>query len=57
MSPQAIDSRPIDQLTGEERHKQLKNSVGDRPLDRFVYGAHPISGAQVDVVNILRPNG
>lgn len=54
MSPQAIETRPIDQLTGDERHKQLKNSVGDRPLDRFVYGAHPISGAQVDPVKQVR---
>lgn len=52
MAPSAIDTvtRPIDQLTGEERHRQLKNSVGDRPLDRFVYGPHPISGAQTDPV-------
>lgn len=54
MSPQAIDVRPTDQLTGEERHKQLQKGVGDRPLDRFVYGAHPISGNQVDVVKQVR---
>ena len=44
----------MDQLTGEERHKQLQKGVGDRPLDRFVYGAHPISGNQVDVVKQVR---
>lgn len=56
MAPQAIETRtrPVDQLTGEERHKQLKSSVGDRPLDRFVYGAHPISGNQVDPVKQIR---
>ena len=56
MAPSAIETvtRPIDQLTGEERYKQLKNSVGDKPLDRFVYGPHPISGAQTDPVKQVR---
>lgn len=56
MAPSAIDqtTRPIDQLTGEERYQQLKKTVGDRPLDRFVYGPHPISGAQTDQVTQVR---
>jgi hypothetical protein len=56
MAPAAIEkvTVPIDQLTGEERYRQLKNSVGDRPLDRFVYGPHPISGAQTDPVKQVR---
>lgn len=56
MAPSAIETVtvPTDQLTGEERHRQLKKGVGDRPLDRFVYGPHPISGAQVDPVTQVR---
>ena len=55
MAPSAIETvtRPVDQLTGEERHQYLKKTSGDRPLDRFTYGAHPISGAQVDPVSAL----
>ncbi len=56
MAPSAIqtETRPIDQLTGEERYKQLKNSTGERSLDRFTYGAHPISGNQTDTVKQVR---
>jgi hypothetical protein len=56
MAPSAIETvtRPVDQLTGEERYQQLKKTTGDRPLDRFTYGAHPISGAQVDPVKQVR---
>lgn len=55
MSPSAVtnDDQQAN-LTGEERHKQLKNGVGDRPLDRFIYGAHPISGNQTDPVKQIR---
>lgn len=54
MSPHVVEKRPIEDLTGDERDKQLRQSVGDRPLDRFVYGAHPISGNQVDIVKQVR---
>lgn len=52
MAPSAIETVtvPTDQLTGNERAEQVKKNSVDRPLDRFVYGAHPISGAQEDAV-------
>ena len=56
MAPSAIETvvQPIDQLTGDERARQLKKTVGDRPLDRFTYGPHPISGNQTELVKQVR---
>ncbi|TKA62182.1 hypothetical protein B0A55_10888 [Friedmanniomyces simplex] len=41
-------------LTGDERARQLRKTAGDRPLDRFTYGPHPISGNQTDTVKQVR---
>jgi len=56
MAPSAIETitQPIDQLTGDERARQLRKTAGDRPLDRFTYGPHPISGNQTDAVKQVR---
>ena len=53
-TPATSQPKSYDQLTGNERAAQLRSSKGDRPLDRFVYGAHPISGAQVEQVKHVR---
>ncbi|KAK0879873.1 hypothetical protein LTR87_006359 [Friedmanniomyces endolithicus] len=56
MAPSAIETvtHPIDQLTGDERARQLRKTASDRPLDRFTYGPHPISGNQTDAVKQVR---
>lgn len=56
MAPSAITqiTQPTDQLTGDERAAQLRKTAVDRPLDRFTYGAHPISGNQTDPVKQVR---
>jgi len=56
MAPSAIETvtQPIDQLTGNERAAQVKKNATDRPLNRFTYGPHLISGAQVNPVKQIR---
>lgn len=56
MAPSAIETetQAVGQLTGDERARQLRMTVGNRPLDKFTYGAHPISGAQVQPVKQVR---
>lgn len=44
----------IGHLTGDQRAAQLRKTAGDRPLDRFTYGAHPISGEQLQPVKQVR---
>ena len=53
MAPSALETvaQPIDQLTGDERARQLKKTAGDRPLDRFTYGPHPIVGLMDDTAS------
>lgn len=46
--------KSYDQLTGDERAEQLRKNAVDRPLDKFTFGAHPISGAQVQPVKHVR---
>jgi hypothetical protein len=57
MAPHATGSVSTDhtvQLTGDERSAQVKQQAKDRPLDHFVYGPHPISGAQKTPVTQVR---
>lgn len=57
MAPHATGSVTTDhstQLTGDERSAQVKQQAKDRPLDHFVYGPHPISGAQKTPVAQVR---
>lgn len=42
------------ELTGDERAKMARLLKVDRPLDRFTFGPHPLSGPQVEPVKQIR---
>lgn len=41
-------------LTGDERAKLVKILGTDRPLEKFTYGGHPLSGKQIEPVDRVR---
>jgi len=56
MAPSAIETsvNPTASLTGEERARAVRKLNVDRPLNEFVYGAHPMSGHQKEPVTQVR---